>query len=67
MPTVQLAGKKMSDYGLTNNVGIGFATGEGDETISLSLYGFPNADARKKGLQKWQDEQKKAEPKKPDR
>jgi hypothetical protein len=61
---VHLTGKKLNDYGLTNNVGIGFATGDGDETISLSLYGFASAEARKKGLQKWQDEQKNVEPKK---
>ena len=55
---VQSTGKKLSDYGLNSNVGIGFSTGVGDETIHLSLYGFRNADARKKAIQKWQDEQK---------
>jgi hypothetical protein len=54
---VQSTGKKLSDYGLNNNVGIGFSTGDGDEMINLSLYGFSNAEARKKAIQKWRDEQ----------
>lgn len=53
---VAMNGKRLGDYGLESNTSIGFATGDSDESISLKLYGFRNADARTKALQKWKDE-----------
>lgn len=53
---VQMHGKKLSDYGLTNTMGIGFAAGPGDEVIMLQLHGFRGADARARAIQKWKDE-----------
>jgi HEAT repeat protein len=49
-------GKKLADYGLRHQGGIGFGTGDGDEIISLELHSFGNADERAKAIKKWKDE-----------
>jgi hypothetical protein len=51
-----LHGKNLTDYGMTNNFGIGFSTGDGDEMISLTLHGFPNPAARARAVEKWKKE-----------
>jgi hypothetical protein len=61
---IQMKGKKLPDYGLTNNIGIGFASAPGDEPIMLSLHGFNGQDARKKAIEKWKADAAKDEPKK---
>lgn len=53
---VQMRGKKLADYGLTDNFGIGFAAAPGEEPIMLQVYGFRNSEARIKAMQKWKDE-----------
>jgi hypothetical protein len=53
---VQMHGKKLTDYELTNNMGIGFATGPGEDVIMLQLYGFHGADARARAVKKWKAE-----------
>jgi len=63
---VQMHGKKLADYGLTNNLGIGFAAGPGDDVVMLQLYGFHGTDARARAVKKWKDEtSKKDGPAKP--
>ena len=59
---VQMHGKKLSDFGLNSQIGIGFANEPGEEHISLSLYGFRTADERTKAVQKWKDEAAKRKP-----
>jgi hypothetical protein len=58
---VQMSGKRLADFGLDSNTGIGFANSEEDESIHLSLYGFRTSDARTKAIQKWKDEAAKAD------
>jgi hypothetical protein len=53
---VQMSGKKLSDYGLTNNFGIGFASGPGEEPIMLQIHGFRTTDDRTKAVKKWKDQ-----------
>jgi HEAT repeat protein len=53
---ITMSKKKLSDYGLQSEVGIGFDFGDGGEGLSLSLHGFTSADARKKAVQKWKAE-----------
>jgi hypothetical protein len=48
--------KKLSDYGMNHQIGIGFDFGDGGEGVSLSLHGFTSNDARKKAIRKWKDE-----------
>jgi hypothetical protein len=48
--------KKLSDYGMNHQIGIGFDFGDGGEGVSLSLHGFTSNDARKKAIQRWKDE-----------
>jgi hypothetical protein len=64
--SVTMHGKKLSDFGLTNNVQIGFSTGEDDDVIMLQLHGFRSQDARAKAVEKWKKEvlEQKAEPRK---
>jgi hypothetical protein len=59
---VQMHGKKLADYGLTNNLGIGFAAAPGEEVIMLQLYGFHGPDGRTKAVKKWKDEAAKKDP-----
>ncbi len=54
--SLTLHGKKLSDYGLTANGGIGFSTGDGEEIISLQLHGFTTVDGREKAIKKWKEE-----------
>lgn len=54
--SILMHGKKLADFGLNHNGGIGFGTGDGDEIISLELHGFSNADARDKAIKKWKTE-----------
>jgi hypothetical protein len=53
---IQMHGKKLSDYGLTNNLGIGFAAAPGDEPIMLQIHGFRTPDDRTRAIKKWKDE-----------
>ncbi|MBO0697593.1 MAG: hypothetical protein J2P46_04300 [Zavarzinella sp.] len=64
--SVQMHGKRLADFGLTNTVHIGFSTGDDDDAIMLQLHGFRTQDARAKAVEKWKKElvEKKAEPKK---
>jgi hypothetical protein len=59
---VKMSGKKLGDYGLNNNMGIGFASGPGEEAVMLEIHGFQNAADRTKALQKWKDEAGKNDP-----
>jgi glutathione S-transferase len=54
--SLKMHGKKLSDFGINNQGGIGFGTGDGDEIISLELYGFNTADGRAKAVKKWKEE-----------
>jgi hypothetical protein len=54
--SLSMHGKKLADFGLRHNGGIGFGTGDGDEIISMELHSFSNADARAKAIKKWKDE-----------
>jgi hypothetical protein len=54
--SLTLHGKKLSDFGLTANGGIGFSTGDGEEIISLQLHGFTTVDGREKAIKKWKEE-----------
>ena len=57
-----MSGKKLSDYGLTNNFGIGFATAPGEEPVMLQVHGFRTTDDRTRAVQKWKDGSAKAGP-----
>jgi hypothetical protein len=59
-------GKRLADFGLTNEVNIGFSTGDDNEVVMLQLYGFRSQDARAKAVEKWKKElvEKKDGPKK---
>jgi len=59
---VQMHGKKPSDFGLNNNLSIGFASGPGEDAVMLSLAGFRNQEDRSKAVQKWKDEAAKLKP-----
>lgn len=59
---VQMHGKKLSDYGLNSNIGIGFASEPGEEAVMLSLAGFTNPEQRTKAVRKWKDEAAKLKP-----
>jgi hypothetical protein len=54
--SITMHGKKLADFSLTHNGGIGFSNGDGDEIVSLELHGFANADARAKAIKKWKEE-----------
>ena len=56
-------GKRLADFGLTENFGIRFPSVDGEEGFSFTLHGFRNADARKKAMQKWKDESEKKDKK----
>jgi hypothetical protein len=64
---ILMHGKKLSDYGLTNNLGIGFAAAPGDEPIMLQIHGFLTPDHRTRALKKWKEEGKKDPPAKSDK
>ena len=53
---VQMHGKKLADFGLTNNVGIGFAAAPGEDPIMIQLHGFRNPVERTRALKKWKEE-----------
>ena len=42
--------KQPSEYGLLNQVGIGFDFGDGGEGVSMTLHGFTSKDVRKKAI-----------------
>ena len=42
-------------------MGIGFASGPGEEPIMLDIHGFQTAGDRTKAIQKWKDESAKKE------
>jgi hypothetical protein len=54
--SLTMHGKKLNDFGMRNNFGIGFAAVEGEEPISITLHGFQNAAAREKAVKKWKEE-----------
>lgn len=54
--SLTMHGKKLSDFGMHNNFGIGFSAGDGDEPISITLHGFQNQGAREKAVKKWKEE-----------
>ena len=54
--SLTMHGKNLNDFGMRNNFGIGFATAEGEEPISITLHGFANAAAREKAVKKWKEE-----------
>jgi len=54
--SLTMHGKKLNDFGMRNNFGIGFATAEGEEPISITLHGFANAAARENAVKKWKEE-----------
>jgi hypothetical protein len=57
---VAIQKKNRKDYGFGNEMNIGFGFGRGPEDIvMLTLHGFPSDEARKKAVQKWQDENPK--------
>jgi hypothetical protein len=64
---ILMHGKKLSDYGLTNNIGIGFAAAPGDEPIMLQIHGFLTPDHRTRAIKKWKEEVKKDPPAKSDK
>jgi hypothetical protein len=61
---IQMNGKKLDDFGLTNNFAIGFASGAGEEPVFIQIHGFRSADERTKAVQKWKAEASKADGKK---
>jgi hypothetical protein len=54
--SLAMHGKKLSDFGMNNNFGIGFSSGDGEEPISITLHGFQNQAARDKAVKKWKEE-----------
>ena len=54
--SLTMHGKKLAEFGLRNNFGIGFSSGDGEEPISITLHGFMNAGDRDKAIKKWKEE-----------
>jgi hypothetical protein len=54
--SITMHGKKLSEFGMNNNFGIGFSSGDGEEPISLTIPGFQNPAAREKAVKKWKEE-----------
>lgn len=54
--SLTMHGKKLNDFGMNNNFGIGFSSAEGEEPISITLHGFQNPAAREKAVKKWKEE-----------
>ncbi|HEX3151294.1 MAG TPA: HEAT repeat domain-containing protein [Gemmataceae bacterium] len=56
---IVMSGKKLSDYGLSVGTSVAYLTANSDEGITVTLHGFQSSDDRKKGFQKWKDENAK--------
>jgi hypothetical protein len=54
--SLTMHGKKLNDFGMRNNFGIGFSTFEGEEPVSITLHGFSTATEREKAIKKWKEE-----------
>jgi hypothetical protein len=53
---IQMNGKKISDYGMTNNYKLALGTNTPGKRIPIILYGFHTADDRAKAIEKWKAE-----------
>jgi hypothetical protein len=53
--SLRLHGKKVEDYGLTRTNML-FGPPFGKDVILMTVYSFPDADARSKAVKKWRDE-----------
>lgn len=53
---ITLNKKKLAEYGLRNQIGIGFDYGDGGEPVNLMLYGFSGREERTKNVRKWRAE-----------
>jgi hypothetical protein len=56
--SLRLHGKKVEDYGLTRT-NHRFVPPFGKDYIPMTVYGFPDADARAKAVKRWRDEVEK--------
>ena len=48
--------KRPDEYGVSTGIRVAYRFGAGGAVVALTLYAFPNDEARQKGLKKWREE-----------